>query len=347
MRDIPETLRHWFVQNRRSFPWRDSPSPYQVWISEVMLQQTQASRVIAYYERWMERFPSLEHLAQATLEEVFKVWEGLGYYSRAKSLHAASKDLCSRFQGKLPSSREELLSIKGLGPYTASAIAAFAFHQKAAAVDANVLRVLTRLFEIRDDIGKIATQKNVREIAEKILPDKEPWVISEALIELGACICKQKPNCAHCPLQASCKSFKNGSEQEIPFKARRTQYEALFREVAVIMCGTSVLVRQGKKGQPCAGLFEFPYFETVPSGLLPDVVEKRIAQDLTLTASFQQYLEEQFHSFTRFRVTLYPKLFEVATNKPVPGCSWYPLDKVDQLTFSSGHRRVLRSLLEV
>lgn len=340
-----EKLRRWFLQNRRSFPWRENPSPYQVWVSEVMLQQTQASRVIGYYERWMELFPSIQHLAKASEEEVFKCWEGLGYYSRARSLHQAAIDLCNRYNGNLPTSKEELLSIKGLGPYTAGAIASFAFHQKAAAVDANVIRVLTRLFEITDDIAKTTTQKLLRNLAESLLPDEEPWVISEALIELGACICKQKPVCTQCPLKTYCASLKSGKMNDLPFTDRRTKYESLFREVAVITCGEFLLLRQGKKGQPCAGLFEFPYFETGESGLLPEDVEQKIAHEHGLQAMFQSYLEQQFHSYTRFRITLYPKLFEVTTTKQVEGCSWYSLDEIDKLTFSSGHRRI-RLLLE-
>ena len=157
-----------------------------------MLQQTQVSVVIPYFDRWMNRFPTLRHLAKATLDEVIKEWEGLGYYSRARNLHEGARYVLEKHEGILPETREELQKIKGLGPYTIGAIRSFAFHHKAAAVDGNVIRVLARYFKIEDDIAKPKTIQMIRDRAEAILPEIEPWIVAEALIELGATLCTKK-----------------------------------------------------------------------------------------------------------------------------------------------------------
>src|ERR1700722_10190653 len=177
-----DSLKDWFVREKRDLPWRENPSPYAVWISEVMLQQTQASVVIPYFERWMARFPTVAVLAEASQGEVIKMWEGLGYYSRVRHLHQAAKDLMYRYAGDLPRTREGLEGIKGIGPYTRGAILSFAFHQKAAAVDGNVLRVLARYFAIEEEIEK--AKKSITELTESILPEEEPWIVMEGLIEL-------------------------------------------------------------------------------------------------------------------------------------------------------------------
>lgn len=179
-------LHQWFREMNRPFPWRENPNPYRVWISEVMLQQTRASVVIPYFERWMELFPGPHVLARAPLEEVIKAWEGLGYYGRARHLHEGARQIVHQFNGLLPSKREQLEKIKGLGPYMVNAILSFAFHQRAAAVDGNVSRVLARHFMIEDDIARHATKKRIQAFADEVLDIKKPWITAEALIELGA-----------------------------------------------------------------------------------------------------------------------------------------------------------------
>ena len=340
-----EKLRFWFDQEKRDFPWRRNSSPYRVWISEVMLQQTQSARVIGYFEEWMRRFPTVENLAQATLDEVFKVWEGLGYYSRARSLHEAAKFLVSHFDGQIPQEVYELEQIKGLGPYTIAAIRAFAFHEKGAAVDGNVMRVLSRLFEIEEDVTLSKTQKKIRSLADSLLPEKESWVLAEAFIELGATLCKPKaPQCHRCPLQEECQAFLHGTQSSFPVKAKKTIYEALFREVAVIYSGEHILLKKGEPGKVMAGLYEFPYFDCEKGGLTHGMASKKLLDELSLETTFVQMLEDVKHSFTRFRVTLYPKIFSVATHKEVSGYSWQPLAIRDTLAFSSGHKRILNFL---
>ncbi len=244
-----ELLKKWFLENRRDFPWRESPTPYAVWISEVMLQQTQASVVIPYFLRWMDQFPTIEALANADPEEVIKAWEGLGYYSRARNLHAGARYVQEHFHGKLPSDTESLSKIKGLGLYTIGAIQSFAFHQKTPAVDGNVLRVVSRYCMLKDDIKKPKTVAAIRKWIEMQLPDETPWVINEALIELGATICKRKPNCPKCLLNQTCLSFQHGLQEQLPIKGKPPVSISLYRIVAVIESNGRYLVKKEKKGK--------------------------------------------------------------------------------------------------
>lgn len=344
---VLERLRNWFLQHKRDFPWRQEPTPYQVWISEVMLQQTQALRVVDFYKRWMKRFPTIEALATAPLDDVLKLWEGLGYYSRARSIHEASRDIVKRFNGVIPDDACKLATIKGIGPYTVGAILAFGYHQKQPAVDANVARVLARFLALEDDISKAKTLQKFRELAGDLLPDHEPHVIAEALIELGASVCKKKPECAACPLQQACKSHLAGTQNSFPVKSQKVVYETLFRDVAVVVFEDSLLVRQGKKGMACSGLYEFPYFDSGLGGKDASHLQKQLASEFALETHFEMHLDEEKHSFTRFRVTLYPKLFKAQEKRAIADHEWVQASHLDLLTFSSGHKRVMLSLVEL
>ncbi len=295
----------------------------------------------------MKKFPTIQQLANAPLDDVLKLWEGLGYYSRARSIHAASKDIVTRFNGNIPQDQASLESIKGLGPYTVGAILAFGFHQKQPAVDANVCRVLARYLELTDDISKAKTLKKFREHALALLPDHEPHVIAEALIELGASVCKKKPECLACPIRPDCKSYKAGTQHGLPIKSQKTTYEVLYRDVAVVVSGDFLLVRQGKKGMACSGLYEFPYFESLPDGRSFGDVGQLLINELSVDAHFDMHLDEEKHSFTRFRVTLYPKLFVAEKKKLIVDHEWVLLNQVESLTFSSGHKRILLAVVEL
>jgi A/G-specific adenine glycosylase len=335
-----KSLRDWFLDEKRDLPWRINPSPYQVWISEVMLQQTQVSVVIPYFERWMKRFPTIQSLAKASLDEVIKIWEGLGYYSRARNIHEAAKYVLNEHEGVLPSSKEELSKIKGLGPYTIGAIQSFAFKMKSAAVDGNVVRVLSRYFHIEEDISKGKTVQNMREMLEEKLPDVEPWVVSEALIELGATVCQKKPKCSVCPLRGTCKGYRQGVANELPVKSAKVKYEKLFRVVGVINCGDFYLVRRGEKGEIMSDLYEFPYFEGDKSGL-----DKTLKVKFGLSLKFVSEYPKVSHSFTRFRVELTPLHYHAKEKIPVEGYEWRTLQELHHLAFSSGHRKILQKNL--
>lgn len=335
-----ERLKKWFLQNKRFFPWRENPSPYRVWISEVMLQQTQASVVVGFFENWMQKFPTIYHLAQADVAVVLKAWEGLGYYSRARSLHEGAKYLVAELDGKIPSDKTKLLKIKGIGPYTAGAILSFAFYQKQAAVDGNVLRLLSRFFALDDPIDSSKTFKKMEEITLKILPDEDSSVVMEGLIEFGATICKKKPECEKCLLQTYCKAFKTNRQKELPKKSREVHYIALQRDVALISHQNTFLVQKRDKGELMAGLYEFPYLERPLDG---DIADFEQAFQIPLT--YARSLSKVAQAFTRYRVTLFPHVFYA--EGLFGNFEWKTLEEMQQLPFSSGHKKILHKILEL
>lgn len=336
-----ELLRDWFLNQRRALPWRITNTPYAVLVSEIMLQQTQVSVVIPYYLRWMEKFPTFEALAKASEEEVLKYWEGLGYYSRARNLKKAAQMIVTEWNGEI--SEKNLNKIPGIGPYTEGAIRAFAFKQKAAAVDGNVMRVLSRYFALHEDICKFKGQKALRAIAETILPEHEPWVISEALIELGALICKKKPICSDCPLKSSCKAYLSNLTETLPIKSIKIASTKLYRVVTIFRYKGQFLIRQVPTGEVMAGLHEFPYFETDGEKIDLEPLKERIKETFSIHTIPIQYYPKVHHGFTRYRAHLTPILLECQNISTPEGYFWAPLSQLKELPFSSGHKKILNS----
>ncbi len=331
-------LNRWFQQNQRSFPWREERTPYKVWISEVMLQQTRASVVVPYFLRWMELFPDVFALAQASLEEVIKAWEGLGYYSRVRNLHKGAQQLVSLFEGKIPDSKEALDSIAGLGPYTIGAILSFGFQKRAAAVDGNVARVISRYFAVEENICKSKVRKGIEERAIAFLDEEEPWVTAEALIELGATVCTPKPRCEECPLQAGCQGLQKGIAEALPIKNAEKEVTFLRRVVVVVEAQGKILVRRGEKGKVMADLYEFPYFEEEITN--PTQLDKVLG----FPVDYVCRLREVVHTFTRFKARLFPYLLKAAALHPVPGAEWIAREHLGTLPFSAGHRKIVHQL---
>ncbi len=336
MKKAIETLKNWFQQEKRNFPWRNSPSPYAVWISEVMLQQTRAAVVIPYFERWMKRFPSIQSLADATVDEVIKMWEGLGYYSRARALHEGARYVVAHYHGKLPSLPHHLQKVKGLGSYTIGAIRSFAFHQKAPAVDGNVMRVISRLYCYEEEIDQQLAKKQIQKKVKELLPDTEPWVIMEALIELGATICVKNPQCEKCPMQEICEADRRGKAEQLPRKKRKEQTILLQRSVFVIYHQREFLIQRQEGKKVMAGLYEFPYFdkETTAPSFYPGKLHKK------------QKCKEVKHTFTRYRARLFPTIWEAEEKKEVEGFLWASSEKMKTFPFSSGHRKIYQELME-
>lgn len=306
-----------------------------------MLQQTQVTVVLPYFKRWMETFPTILDLAQASQEQVLKCWEGLGYYSRARNLHQAAQYITEYFQGILPSDPEKLSQIKGIGPYTQGAIRGFAFRQKASAVDGNVLRVLSRFLAFEEAIDAQKSRMKLQEYAEKILPDHEPWLVSEGLIELGALICAKKAQCGPCPLKIGCLAFRHQLQDVLPKRKERPKTILLKRAVAVIVCNERYLLKQGEGGKVMAGLYEFPYVE-LDDRWKNDIVSP-FENILGLRLNYLKQLPNQQHTFTRYRVQLFPHMMEAS--HLVSNQLWKNYEELKKLPFSSGHRKILENIL--
>lgn len=336
-----EQVRKWFLENRRSFPWREGVSAYLVLVSEVMLQQTRASVVVDYFNRWMERFPNIEKLSQASESEVIKMWEGLGYYSRARNLLELAKVIVNQYDGVIPNTLEELLKLKGIGDYTAGAILAFGFRKKSVALDGNVMRVASRLVAFDKDAKKYASE--LRQIVYNLLPDEDPHIVMEGLIELGATICAKNPLCNLCPLKEKCVAYKKGIATSFPILPQRKQVIELFRLVGCISHQNEYLVKQGEKGKIMASLFEFPYIDC-EKDLILSSSQNKLEHLLGIQLKLIAPLQREKHHFTRYRAHLFPFHFEVSSKREILGYRWVKKNLLNTLPFSSGHKKVLTQL---
>jgi len=338
------TLTKWFVKNKRDFPWRRHINPYFVWISEVMLQQTRANVVIPYFLRWISLFPSVIALAKANREKVIKAWEGLGYYSRARNLHLGAKQIEKDFNGKIPSSREDLLKIKGIGPYTSEAILAFGFNKRASPVDGNVLRVLSRLFLVEKDISKASVKNEIKKIEGKFLGNEKSWVVAEALIELGAMVCKKVPQCDICPMNNCCRALKENKHLNLPISTKNTSYIKLKRVVFILEHQDCFLMTKRKTGQIMADLYEMPYWD-LKGNFSKLKLEKYLHQEFGFTVKFYRKYRSIKQSYTRYILDLFPYHFVVKDKKVIKDWQWTEKNIMKQLPFSSGHRKIIENFI--
>ncbi|WP_158858737.1 A/G-specific adenine glycosylase [Lunatibacter salilacus] len=265
-------LLHWYPDNCRELPWRNTKDPYIIWLSEIILQQTRVAQGLPYFSLFLERFPSVQDLASAPEEEILRCWQGLGYYSRARNLHACAKSIVQEHGGDFPQSYRELLSLKGVGPYTAAAIASFAFGQQVAVVDGNVFRVLGRYFGIEDDIGSSGGKKVFEKLANQLIPEDNPDIYNQAIMEFGALQCVPKnPDCNSCPLQPTCFAFSNRAVEKFPVKAGKTKTRKRFFQYFHIQCGKEVVINKRTGNDIWMGLVDFPLEEhTEGMGQDPD-----------------------------------------------------------------------------
>lgn len=257
-------LLSWYGQIQRDLPWRHNHDPYRIWVSEIMLQQTRVDTVIPYYLTFMDKFPTVKALAEASEEEVVKCWEGLGYYSRARNLQAGARMVMEQYGGVVPNKVEEVAKLKGVGPYTCGAIMSIAYNEPVPAVDGNVMRVLSRFFLLEDDIAKPATRMKIEKLAARMIPDGQARYFNQALMELGALMCTPKsPGCLICPVMDNCEARIQGKELEIPIKTKAKKARVEYR-VAAIIAGTGpyegkLLVRQRPSEGLLSGMWELPH----------------------------------------------------------------------------------------
>lgn len=252
-------LLAWYLEHRRDLPWRRSRDPFAIWISESMLQQTRVETVIPYYERFLERFPDVETLADSDIEEVYGLWAGLGYYSRARNLHAAAKMVVEQYGGRLPDQVEDLRRLKGVGRYTAGALASIAFDREEPLVDGNVIRVLTRWLGWRSDVSQKKVVDALWEIAGRLVLGPQPGDLNQALMELGATVCTPRsPRCSECPIGRSCQGRKEGDVESIPRKPRKQRVRAVRGVAAWIERKGRVLMVRREEGGLLGGMWELP-----------------------------------------------------------------------------------------
>ncbi|MCM3569433.1 A/G-specific adenine glycosylase [Neobacillus mesonae] len=256
-------LIDWFKREQRDLPWRKDQDPYKVWVSEIMLQQTRVDTVIPYFNRFMEWFPSIDDLADADEEKVLKAWEGLGYYSRVRNLQSAVKEVREQYNGVVPDTPEEISKLKGVGPYTAGAILSIAYGQPEPAVDGNVMRVISRILSIWEDIARPATRKVFEQAVRELISHEDPSAFNQALMELGALICTPtSPACLLCPVREHCRAFEEGVQNDLPVKTKKTKTRNVQLAAAILEDKNGkILIHKRPSTGLLANLWEFPNVE--------------------------------------------------------------------------------------
>lgn len=352
-------LLAWYSRHARKLPWRvisgagvedSTPDPYLVWVSEIMLQQTRVETVIPYFERWMERFPTIAALAAASQQDVLAAWEGLGYYSRARNLHRAAQVVVGKFGGSLPADELELRKLPGIGRYTAGAIASIAFGLDQPALDGNIRRVLARLFDVTDDPRTPAGLRRLWELAEQHLPHSRAGDYNQALMDLGATICTPRsPGCAHCPLADCCQAYALGVQEQRPLTRPKAPIPHYTVTAAVIAHSTNLhqtpplyLITQRPVTGLLGGLWEFPGGKLQEGEDLAACLRREIREELGAEIEVGAQQGVYRHAYTHYRITLHAFHCTLAGGEPRPiqvaGLRWatpaempaYPMGKVDR-----------------
>ncbi|MFW5899607.1 MAG: A/G-specific adenine glycosylase, partial [Desulfovermiculus sp.] len=303
---ISSKLLAWFSQSCRDLPWRQNPTPYRVWISEVMLQQTQVDRVVPYFLHWMEIFPHIQAVAEADQERVLKAWEGLGYYTRAKNIQAAAQKIWVECNGVLPSDMSLLRALPGIGPYTAAAIASLAFNQPVPAVDANVQRVMARILNEDGPIKSALPQKTIRKAVTGLISDGDPRSMNQALMELGALVCTPRsPACASCPVKEQCQSLAAEVVHLRPVMPDQKPSIALQVAAGVLLDNERILIQKRPPHGLMANLWEFPGGKLQAGESPEQALVREFREELELEIRVLDKITVIKHSYTRFRVTLH------------------------------------------
>ncbi|MEM9185070.1 MAG: A/G-specific adenine glycosylase [Planctomycetota bacterium] len=306
-RSLRRRLLAWYAKHARDLPWRRSHDPYRVWVSEVMLQQTQVDTVKPYFERFTAAFPTVADLAAADEQHVLRLWEGLGYYRRARGLHFAAKQVVAEHGGRLPETVAELTKLAGIGRYTAGAIVSIAHDRPAPILEANTIRLFTRLIALEEDPTKSAGQKRLWSLAEEMLPAKGCSRFNQALMELGALVCTPtEPKCAACPVEALCRARQEDRVASLQPTTKRLKFTEVREAAVVVWHGEKVLLRQCAEGERWAGLWDFPRFAIESEGPLfaADEIVQRVRELTGVRVTLGPLIKTLKHGVTRFRITL-------------------------------------------
>ncbi len=330
---VPKLLA-WFEANQRPLPWRKAYDPYHVWVSEIMLQQTRVEQMLPYYEKFLQKFPSVEALAQADEQAVLKAWEGLGYYSRARNFHAAAKRVTEKFDGKLPARLDDLLKLPGLGPYTAAAVASIAYNKDCAVVDGNVVRVLSRFYAKKGGV------KDFQETAQEILPRGKARNFNQALMELGALVCApENPLCGGrrpCPLNTECAARKQGLQEEFPERADKKRRPTKVFAAACVRDGGKLWLVKGEN-KLLGGMWGFPLVPFKPLADTKETLERRFEKTYAVQLMLKAELGKAEHDYTHFHQVVHLFEAEAAGRK----LSLASPKEIAKLPLSKVHQKLL------
>ncbi|MCH1627524.1 A/G-specific adenine glycosylase [Fredinandcohnia quinoae] len=343
-------LISWFEQEQRDLPWRMDKDPYKVWVSEIMLQQTRVDTVIPYFNNFIDQFPTIETLAEAEEEKVLKAWEGLGYYSRVRNLHAAVKEVAEKYGGQVPNTAKEISKLKGVGPYTTGAILSIAYGVPEPAVDGNVMRVLSRILSIWDDIAKPKTRQQFEDIIREIISKENPSFFNQALMELGALICiPANPACLLCPVRNHCRAFAEGVQKELPVKSKKKAPVPLSMAAVVLQNEDKKLLihKRPDKGL-LANLWEFPNHESISElytqkEQLSDFINQEFKIQTKIGEAYttiQHIFSHLIWNITVFEGEIIGEVIESDSLKLVT------VEELRQFTLPVSHQNILKSFLD-
>ncbi len=321
-----QNLLNWYHQNKRDLPWRSTRNPYKIWLSEIILQQTRVEQGLNYFLKFVEEFPSIKILAEASQDQILKLWQGLGYYSRARNMHQTAKIIHFDFNGKFPENSSDLQKLKGIGPYTAAAIASFAFNEAVAVLDGNVFRVLSRIFDENTPINSHAGKKLFSKLAQDFLNPLYPSAHNQAIMELGALVCKpQNPDCPNCPLQTICLAYQNKTYKNLPVKEKKLKVKSRYLYYLYFEFNGKLLIRKRVSGDIWEGLFDLPCLD---SDSIIDEIE--IFRGISDLAPHQSKIEKIYtlkHQLTHR--TLFAEFYKIELNQdiqPMQDCFWVDLE---------------------
>ncbi|MFZ4798849.1 MAG: A/G-specific adenine glycosylase [Bacteroidia bacterium] len=279
-------LHFWYNKNKRNLPWRETTNPYKIWLSEIILQQTRVEQGLPYYIKFIESYQSISAFANADLNDILKLWQGLGYYSRARNMHITAQYIRDNYKGEFPDNYNELLKLKGIGPYTAAAIASFAFNENKAVVDGNVYRVIARFAGIYTDTNSTIGKHEFAKIADELLDKINPAIHNQAMMELGAMVCKpQNPDCNNCPINSSCFAFLNNEQKNLPVKIKKVKVKTRYFNYLVFDYNGKTYLNQRGANDIWQGLFEFPLIEkrlfTNEMEVLNELIENKYFENIS------------------------------------------------------------------
>ena len=346
-----KNLLAWFETHRRELPWRETEDPYCIWVSEVMLQQTQVKKVLEYYQKFLSRFPDVESLAQASLQDLLKTWEGLGYYARARNLHKAAQAVVRDFDGEIPAGYAAFRELPGVGEYIAAAVQSIAFNQPYAVVDGNVKRLLARLFLIEIPINKSVSVKIFQEKADLLLAHYVPGTFNQAMMELGSTVCRpQSPTCIVCPVNTVCRAFQTARQEEFPVRQKPKPLPEYHTVAGVIHKGDRVLITQRKPEGLLGGLWEFPGGKMQPKESAEQACVRTIWEETNLPVERIKYLTRVRHAYTHFKIVMdvFHCIYqsgEVVLNEAVDYC-WITVDQIDQFPFPRSNHKFIPLLIQ-
>lgn len=333
-------------------PWRDTGDPYKTWVSEIMLQQTRVEQATPFFLNFISQFPTVDQLAAADQQEVLKAWEGLGYYSRARNMHSAAKQVSNEMDGSLPKTYKELLELKGIGPYTAAAIASIAFDEKHAAVDGNVIRVISRLYGIEDDIRSSSTRNQIQTLADELIHNKRPGDHNQAMMELGSQICTPKrPDCEHCPVNDHCVAFSMARTETIPYKSKAAKKPHKHIGVGIIHDeNDQVLIALRPENVMLGGLWEFPGGKQEDDENIEQTVSRELKEELGVDVNVIRPFMDLKHTYSHFSITLHSFLCRINKGDPQPRSSqeirWVKISELDKFPFPKANKSLTMKLIE-